>query len=131
MPTVISTPEAPLPFPIFSQAVRSVGGLVYVSGNVGCTKDIKLVEGGVPAQTKAALENIAIVLKAAGSGLEHIVKINIYLTNMARDFQPMNEAYKEFFNNESLPARTCIGVLSLPVNADFEIECIAEVPDGA
>lgn len=51
MPTVISTPEAPLPFPIFSQAVRSVGGLVYVSGNVGCTKDIKLVEGGVPAQT--------------------------------------------------------------------------------
>ncbi|KAG6849976.1 hypothetical protein H0H93_002978 [Arthromyces matolae] len=78
----------------YPQAVISKGN-VYVSGNIGCTKDFKLVEGGVQPQTRAALENIAVVLKAAGSGLEHIVKVNIYLPNLPRDFASMNEVYLE------------------------------------
>lgn len=101
-----------------------------------------------------ALENLTIVLKAAGSGLEHIVKANIYLSNMPRDFQAMNEVYAEasntstflerlglwksspgisysifqFFEKNMMPARTCVGVASLPMGADVEIECVAEVP---
>ncbi|GLB35792.1 putative ARM repeat-containing protein [Lyophyllum shimeji] len=124
---IVSTADAVPPLPVFSQAVISRGRTVYVSGNVGCTKDYSLVEGGVQAQTRAALENIAVVLKAAGSGLEHIVKTNVYLTHLPRDFQAMNEIYVQFFDNDKLPARTCIGVSCLPLGADVEIECIAEI----
>ncbi|RDB28455.1 hypothetical protein Hypma_015921 [Hypsizygus marmoreus] len=132
--TIVSTPDAVPPLPVFSQAVISRGH-VYMSGNIGCKKDLTLVEGGVQAQTRVALENISIVLenisivlKAAGSGLEHIVKATVYLVNMPRDFQLMNEAYIRFFDKDTLPARTCIGVACLPLGADVEIECIAELP---
>jgi 2-iminobutanoate/2-iminopropanoate deaminase len=87
------------------------------------------------------------VLRASGSGLEHIVKANIYLSNLARDFEPMNEAYAEvrrhdcleyapltnilqFFEKGNFPARTCIGVAALPLDADVEIECVAEVVEN-
>ncbi|KIK70597.1 hypothetical protein GYMLUDRAFT_32641 [Collybiopsis luxurians FD-317 M1] len=103
--------------------------MIYVSGNIGCDKNFKIV-GDIKAQTRAALENVAVVLKAAGSGLEHIVKANIYLTNMARDFGSMNEAYAEFFAKDKMPARTCIGVSVLPMGADFEMECTAEIPQN-
>ncbi|KAF8204011.1 Endoribonuclease L-PSP/chorismate mutase-like protein, partial [Pholiota molesta] len=102
-----------------AQAVVSKG-MVYASGNIGCDNHYRLVEGGVQAQTQAALHNLSIVLKEAGSGLEHIVKVNVYLTNMLRDFQPMNEARK-------MPARTCVGVANLPMGAAVEIECVAEL----
>ncbi|KAF8518826.1 Endoribonuclease L-PSP [Hysterangium stoloniferum] len=125
--TIISTPNANPPLPVFSQAVIS-RGMVYVSGNIGCDKDFKLVEGGVKAQTRAALNNISVLLKEAGSDLTHIVKANIYLTNMQRDFGPMNEVYAEFFDKENMPARTCIGVSTLPMGADVEVECVAEIP---
>ncbi|KAF8665278.1 hypothetical protein AX16_000299 [Volvariella volvacea WC 439] len=127
---IVTTPDAVPPLPVFSQAVISKGH-VYASGNVGCTSDWKLVDGGVQAQTRAALQNLDKVLKAAGSGLEHAVKINIYLPNLARDFQAMNEVYIEFFNKHKLPARTCIGVAALPLGADVEIECVAEIPDSS
>ncbi|KIJ44803.1 hypothetical protein M422DRAFT_167709, partial [Sphaerobolus stellatus SS14] len=110
-----------------AQAIIS-RGMVYVSGNIGCDKEFKIVPGGVQAQTRAALNNISSLLKTAGSDLKHIVKANIYLTNMQRDFAPMNEAYAEFFDKDSMPARTCVGVATLPMGADFEMECVAEIP---
>ncbi|KAH8978582.1 Endoribonuclease L-PSP [Lactarius hatsudake] len=122
---IIFTEEALPPFPIFSQAVVS-NGTVYASGNIGINRESKLV-GDVKEQTRAALHNLGKVLQASGSGLEHIVKANIYLTNLARDFGPMNEAYAEFFEKGKFPARTCIGVAALPLGADVEIECVAEV----
>ncbi|EPQ56291.1 YjgF-like protein, partial [Gloeophyllum trabeum ATCC 11539] len=106
-----------------AQAVVSEGK-VYASGSVGCDKDFVLVPGGIKPQTRAALENLGRVLKAAGSGLQHIVKANCYLSNMQRDYVAMNEAYLE----GDPPARTCVGVVALPLGADVEIECIAEVP---
>ncbi|KAF8832003.1 hypothetical protein HHX47_DHR1000908 [Lentinula edodes] len=134
MPEFLFTPQANPVLPVFcksvnheTQAVISKG-TIYVSGNIGCDKDMKIV-GDIKAQTRAALENIAIVLKAAGSGLDSIVKANIYLTNMARDFGPMNEVYAEFFDKDKMPARTCIGVAALPMGADFEMECTAEIPE--
>ncbi|EPQ53222.1 YjgF-like protein [Gloeophyllum trabeum ATCC 11539] len=126
MKKVISAPDAVPPLPAFSQAVVSEGK-VYASGSVGCDKEFVLVPGGIKPQTRAALENLEKVLKAAGSGLEHIVKANCYLSNMQRDYVAMNEAYLEFFKGDP-PARTCVGVVVLPLGADIEIECIAEVP---
>ncbi|KAJ3763146.1 Endoribonuclease L-PSP [Lentinula raphanica] len=127
MPQIVYTSEANPVLPVFSQAVIS-NGTVYVSGNIGCDKNMKIV-GDIKAQTRAALENIAVVLEAAGSGLDRIIKANIYLTNMARDFAPMNEVYAEFFDKDKMPARTCIGVAALPMGADFEMECTAEISE--
>ncbi|THH14356.1 hypothetical protein EW146_g5966 [Bondarzewia mesenterica] len=88
---------------IVAQAVIS-RGYVSVSRNIGCTKDFKIVPGGVQAQTRVALENVSKVLQAAGSGLEHVVKATVFLKNMPQDFQPMNEVYKEFFQKDQMPA---------------------------
>ncbi|KZT20117.1 YjgF-like protein [Neolentinus lepideus HHB14362 ss-1] len=126
MKKVISTPDAVPPLPAFSQAMVS-DGKVYASGSVGCDKDFKLTPGGIKPQTRAALQNLEKVLEAAGSGLEHIVKASCYLSNMQRDYVAMNEAYLEFFK-EDPPARTCVGVVAIPLGADVEIECIAEIP---
>ncbi|KAG1841244.1 Endoribonuclease L-PSP [Suillus subalutaceus] len=89
-----------------------------------------IVEGGVQGQTFAALENMGKVLKAAGSGLQHVVKANVYLTNLTRDFSDMNTTYMTFFEENAMPARTCVGVASLPLGASVEIECVAELPDA-
>ncbi|KAG1817295.1 Endoribonuclease L-PSP [Suillus subaureus] len=126
---VVFTLDAVPPLTTFSQAIISKG-FVYVSGNIGCTSDFMIVEGGVQGQTIAALENMRKVLEAAGSGLQHVVKANVYLTNLARDFSEMNSVYVRFFEENAMPARTCIGVASLPLGASVEIECVAELPDA-
>ncbi|KAJ6525752.1 Endoribonuclease L-PSP [Mycena capillaripes] len=125
---IVFTPDAIPPMPVFSQATVAKG-IVYCSGNIGCTNDFVVVEGGVQAQTRRALENLSVVLQAAGSGLEHIVKANIYLTNM-QEFAKMNEVYSEFFDKDNMPARTCVAVAALPLGASFEIECTAVVPES-
>ncbi|KAJ7709569.1 Endoribonuclease L-PSP [Mycena rosella] len=125
---IIFTKDAVPPMPVFSQATVAKG-IVYCSGNIGCTNELVLVPGGVQSQARRALENLSIILKAAGSGLEHIVKANIYLTDM-KDFPAMNEVYSEFFDKDSMPARTCVAVAALPLEASFEIECTAVVPDA-
>ncbi|KAJ8518782.1 hypothetical protein ONZ45_g4214 [Pleurotus djamor] len=123
---IIFTEEANPPLPIYSQAVVS-NGVVYASGNIGCDRDLKLVDGGVQGQTRAAIKNLEIVLKASGSSLKHVLKVNLYLTNLKDDFAPMNEAYTEFFEPGNFPARTCVGVAALPLGAAMEIECVAAV----
>ncbi|KAG2339968.1 Endoribonuclease L-PSP [Suillus weaverae] len=126
---VVFTLDAVPPLTTFSQAIISKG-FVYVSGNIGCTSEFMIVEGGVQGQTIAALENMDKILKAAGSGLQHVVKVNVYLTNLTRDFSDMNSVYISFFEENAMPARTCIGVASLPLGASVEIECVAELPDA-
>ncbi|KAF8449258.1 YjgF-like protein [Boletus edulis BED1] len=117
------------PLPVFSHAVISNGN-VYVSGSIGSDEEYNIV-GGVQQQARAALDNMKAILEGAGSGLEHIVKVTIYLTNMARDFGIFNEVYAEFFRDVgALPARTCIGVAALPMGAFVEVECIAELAPG-
>ncbi|TFY57795.1 hypothetical protein EVG20_g8399, partial [Dentipellis fragilis] len=82
---IVSTPNAVPPLPIFSQATISKGH-VFVSGNIGCTADLVVVEGGVKAETRVALENVSKVLAAAGSSLARIVKANVYLIDFKSDF---------------------------------------------
>ncbi|TFK30226.1 Endoribonuclease L-PSP [Coprinopsis marcescibilis] len=127
MPQVVFSEGALPPLPVFSQAVIS-RGLVFASGNIGITREGTLVEGGIKGQTRAALENLEKVLKAANSALDKAVKVNIYITNFA-DFPALNEVYTEFFNGPVKPARTCVGVASLPFGAIVEIECTAEVAE--
>ncbi|KAI0342302.1 Endoribonuclease L-PSP [Trametopsis cervina] len=126
MVEIVFAADAVPPLPVFSQAVIS-RGTVYASGSIGCNPDLTLVEGGIPAQTKAALENLQKVLKAAGTDFEHLIKANIFLTDMA-NFGAMNEVYTQFFTKGHLPARTCVAVKALPLGASVEIEGIAEIP---
>ncbi|KAG9312790.1 Endoribonuclease L-PSP [Chiua virens] len=124
--TVNNAPGAVPPLPFFSQAVIS-NNTVYVSGSVGCDNDHNIV-GGIHQQTRAALDNMKAVLEGAGSDLDHVLKVNVYLSNIARDFEAFNEIYLEYFDNpERRPARTLIGVAALPLGAFVEAECIAEL----
>ncbi|KAI1812205.1 L-psp endoribonuclease family protein [Poronia punctata] len=123
----VSTKDSPAPLPQFSQAVK-YGGMVYCSGSIG--KDPvtgEIPKGGVKDETRVAIKNLSSVLKAAGSSLENIVKINVFLTTMD-DFVAMNEAYDEFFADiNPKPCRTCVAVYQLPFGAKMEIECTAFV----
>ncbi len=111
-----------LPYP-FSAAVRT-GNLLFVSGQVGI-RDGKVVEG-IEEQTRATLENIRDVLAQAGATLEDVIKVTVFITDMAL-WPKMNEVYREYFPKDP-PARSALGVngLALP-DLLVEIECVAEV----
>jgi len=125
---VVYAPGAAPPLPLFCHAaIDPSTGFIFCSGSMGCNDRYQLVPGGAGPQTHVALENLAKVLAAAGSSLEQIVKVNVYLTNIRDDFGAMNDAYGRFFR--VAPARTCIGVASLPLGACVQIECVA-LPRG-
>ncbi|WVQ93015.1 hypothetical protein IAU59_000078 [Kwoniella sp. CBS 9459] len=121
----ILTKDAPAPLPgIYSQAVRA-GNYVYTSGSVGMTKEGQMVEGTVADRTRQVIQNLEAVLKGSGMTLANVVKANIYLSNLSRDFGTVNEVWKEMMP-EPKPARTCIGVAELPAGGtDVEIEFTA------
>ncbi len=85
-----------------------------------------LLDGDVGARTHQCFDNLFAVLESAGLGPEHVVKVNVYLTDMD-DFAAMNAAYADRFE-EPFPARTTIGVASLPLGANVEVELIARRP---
>jgi 2-iminobutanoate/2-iminopropanoate deaminase len=88
----VRTDRAPSPVACYSQAVRS-GGFLFVAGPVSLDpKTKKLVEGGIEAQARQALENVKAIVEAAGSSLEKVVKLTIFLKSM-KDFKKMNDVY--------------------------------------
>ncbi|KZT51589.1 Endoribonuclease L-PSP family protein [Calocera cornea HHB12733] len=120
---VIYAADAIPTLPIFCHATQDpTTGLIYCSGSIGSDDKYQLPEG-VQAQTTLLLDNVKKVLAAAGSSLDQVLKVNVYLTNMKRDFGPMNEVYGTYFSK--LPARTCVGVAQLPFDALVEMECTA------
>jgi 2-iminobutanoate/2-iminopropanoate deaminase len=107
----------------FSPAVRG-GGAVFVSGQVAQDPATgALIDGDVARQADQALRNLAAVLEAAGKGLDDVVRVGVYLTDMA-DFAAMNEVYRTHFQ-APYPARTAIGVAALPLGAAVEFDAIA------
>ncbi|HET7228900.1 MAG TPA: Rid family detoxifying hydrolase [Longimicrobium sp.] len=107
----------------FSPAVRA-GELIFLSGQVGTDPTTgKLVHGGVAEQTEQALHNLATVLEAAGRTLDDVVRVGVYLTDMA-NFPAMNQVYAHHFA-QPFPARTTIGVAALPMGALVEIDLVA------
>lgn len=100
------------------------GNLVFLSGQTPRDPATgKLVEGTIGEQTRQCLVNLEAVLKAAGLTFADAVKCNVFLTDMA-NFAGMNEVYAQYFT-EPYPARSTIGVASLPMGAQVEIELIA------
>ena len=125
--TTIHAIGAPKAVGPYVHAVRA-GHAVYTSGQVGLDPETsKLVPGGVAAETHRALDNLAIVLRAAGSGLDRVVKTTVFLTTMD-DFLAMNGAYASHFPEEP-PARSTVAVAALPLGAKVEIEAVGLVSD--
>ncbi|CDI48618.1 Rid family detoxifying hydrolase [Clostridium tetani] len=107
----------------YSHAVKA-GNLLFVSGRTPSNLQTgELLDTKVKDATKLAIENVKIILEEAGIGLESVVKITVFLRDMA-DFEDVNEVYAQYFNMNP-PARSCVQVGKLPRNAAVEIEAIA------
>lgn len=115
-----NTKELGLPF---SEAVR-VRNTLYVSGQVGNKPgELELVEGGMEAEARQALENMKSILEANGSSMDQVVKVTVMLEDFS-EWGAFNEVYKEYFTN-NLPARSAFGTDGLALGARLEIDCIA------
>ena len=109
----------------FVQATKAAG-FVFVSGQVAMDERGEIVDGGIVAQSRKALDNVISILAKAGCGVEHIVKINVWLDD-ARDFQSFNRVYAEYFG-DTLPARACVQS-PLMVDARVEVDAVAYKAD--
>jgi 2-iminobutanoate/2-iminopropanoate deaminase len=110
----------------FSHATRA-GGFIYVSGTLGTKAgSFELVPGGAGAETRQTLSNIQAILRFAGADLADVVKVNVFITDMAK-FGEMNEAYLAFFPSDP-PARITVGCSALALGAIVEIDCVAYKP---
>ena len=117
----ISTPEAPAAIGTYSQAVRA-GDTVYLSGQIPLDpKSMQLVDG-FENQVKRVFENLRAVCRAAGGDFDRVVRVTVYLTDLA-NFAKVNEVMATYFE-EPFPARAAIGVASLPRGALVEIDAI-------
>ena len=112
--------------PAFCHAVVA-GDFVYVSGTLGTQPDsMDLVAGGAGPQTAQTLRNIEIILAACGAGLADLVKVNVFLADMA-DYAAMNAAYLEVIGADP-PARITVGRADLALGAAVEIDAVAHRP---
>ena len=120
--TIVSTDSAPAAVGPYSQAVRH-GDTVYLSGQIPLDPGtMKLVEGDITEQAHRVFRNLQAVCRAAGGDLGNIVKLNLYLVDMA-DFAAVNEVMKQYFS-EPYPARAAVGVAALPLGAEVEAEAV-------
>lgn len=118
----VTSDELAAPAGPFSLAVRG-GGLLFVSGQVAQDPATgELIDGDAAEQTDRILRNLATALEAAGKSLADVVRVGVYLTDMA-DFTAMNEAFRRSFT-EPYPARTTIGVAGLPLGAAVEMDAV-------
>ncbi|MDC0291690.1 RidA family protein [Verrucomicrobiales bacterium] len=123
--TLINSPEAPAAVGPYSHAAR-VGDVLFCSGQIPLDpKSMKIVEGGIEAQTKQVITNIKALLATVDSTLDDVAKCTIFLTDLG-DFAAVNALYAEAFG-EHKPARSTIQVAALPLGSNVEIECIVEL----
>ncbi len=123
----IRSSKAPQAVGAYSQAIKA-GEYLITSGQIPLDpKTGVLVEGGIEAQTKQVMENLKQVLLAGGVDFDDVVKTTIFILDMG-DFAAVNQVYEKYFAS-TLPARSCIGVASLPKEALVEIEVVAYCPN--
>lgn len=121
---VIHTDEAPRSVGPYSQAVRA-GGFVFCAGQAAFDPGTgQIVPGGIREQTRQTLRNLQAILQAAGSGLDRVVKVTIFLESWD-DFSGMNEVFAEFFGTEAAPARSTVQGTRWPEDSLVAIEAIA------
>jgi 2-iminobutanoate/2-iminopropanoate deaminase len=122
-PVPVATPELPPNNSTYSQATKW-GNLIFVSGQLGIDPDSRrLVEGGMASQTRQALRNVSTILEAAGSSLNNVARVNIYITRFEA-LVVVNEVFSQFFGDHK-PAKTTVEVSRLDRDALIEIEVIA------
>ena len=118
----INTARAPAAIGPYSQAVRR-GGSVYLSGQIPLDPDSGLlIEGDIDAQARRAFDNLKAVCEAAGGSLDDVVRLGLYLTDLGQ-FAAVNAVMADYFD-APYPARSTIGVASLPRGAEFEVDAI-------
>ena len=119
---IISTDNAPQAIGPYSQAVKT-GNLIFISGQIPLDpKTGDIVDGTIEDQANQVLENVKSICEAAGHGLEDIVKITIFLTDLG-NFATVNEVMKKYFK-EPYPARATVEISGLPLGVEVEIEAI-------
>ena len=119
------TTKAPRAIGTYSQAVRA-GNTVYLSGQIGLDPESMRMAEGIEAQTRRVFDNLRAVAEAAGGSLDGMVKLTVYLTDLAH-FPRINEIMAEYFSRP-YPARAAVGVAGLPRNAMVEIEGVMVLP---
>ena len=123
MREVVSTKDGPQAIGPYSQAVKA-NGFVFVSGQVAIDPGSQeVLAGDAASQTERVMKNLAAILKAAGSGLDKVVRSTVFLKNMG-DFSAMNEVYGRYFT-AAPPARSTVEVARLPKDVLVEIDVIA------
>jgi 2-iminobutanoate/2-iminopropanoate deaminase len=126
----VTSASLPAPAGPYSPATR-VGNLVFVSGQAGRDPSTRALAGpDVETQTEQTLKNVAAILEAAGSGLQHVLRCGVFLVDI-REFPRMNEVYARMFGSHR-PARTTVAVSALPGGDELrvEIDAIALVPEA-
>jgi len=122
---IVSTDQAPGAIGPYSQAVK-VGSAVYLSGQIPLDPEtMELVQGDMEVQTRRVFDNLQAVARAAGGDLSHIVKLNIYLTDLSH-FPLVNQVMTRYFQ-EPYPARAAVGVAALPKGAQVEAEAVMDL----
>ncbi|HVT05318.1 MAG TPA: Rid family detoxifying hydrolase [Thermoanaerobaculia bacterium] len=133
--SMVFSDRAPRPVGAYPHA-RRVGNMLYLSG-IGprqpATNEIpgvkwndqgEITEHDIEVQTRAVIENVKTILSDAGSSLEKVIDVTVFLTDMKRDFERFNKVYAEYFGTIQ-PTRTTVGVDSLPTPIAVELKVIA------
>jgi reactive intermediate/imine deaminase len=121
----ITTDQAPQAIGTYSQAVK-VGSTVYLSGQIALDpQTMTLIDGDTEAEVRRVFDNLRAVARAAGGGIDDMVKLNVFLVDLA-NFALVNQVMAEYFQ-EPYPARAAIGVASLPRGANVEMDGILEL----
>jgi reactive intermediate/imine deaminase len=124
---IIKTDQAPEAIGTYSQAVR-VGDTVYLSGQIPLVPEtMALISGEMEAEIRRVFDNLRAVARAANGSLADIVKLNVFLTDLAH-FPLVNQIMAEYFD-EPYPARAAIGVAALPMGARVEMDAVMVLGD--
>lgn len=124
---IINTDQAPQAIGTYSQAVKA-GNTVYLSGQIALVPaTMEIVDGGFEAQAVQVFENLQAVCVAAGGSMDEIVKVNLYLTDLA-NFTIVNEVMARYFS-QPYPARAAVQVAALPKGVAFEAEAVMVIGD--
>jgi 2-iminobutanoate/2-iminopropanoate deaminase len=124
----IDTKNAPRAIGPYSQAIttQAHAEFIFVSGQLPIDpKTGKLIEGDIKAMTKQVIDNLEAILSAADSSLESVVRTDVFLKDLKKDFAAMNEEYAARFTGSAAPARQTVQVSELPLSSPIEISCIA------
>jgi len=125
--------RAPRPVGPYPHA-RRFGNLLFLSGIGPRHRETDAIAEGIEAQTRSCMENVKVILEDAGSSLEHVIDVTVFLTDIKRDFAAFNRVYADYFG-AIRPTRTTVGVVALPTPISIELKVIAAsgpgIPSGA